>query len=188
MPGILVRTELAKRGTIPNGSWITCVTNATSTASTATELLNPLSSTKTVSQVVKVGNEGRRGIFRARYETAISASGTSSVIRLFGIYATDAQLDAASLATSTTFPTDGTVKVKRLDSSTSTAAGITVALVPGASGDLRDSTYKYSNPITLNSSEFIDLCNCDAVLVLVETAAIVTNGTPIVEIEMLLVD
>jgi len=185
MPGTLVRSNPAKLGTIPNGDWQICVTDATSTASTSSELLNPGSSTKTVSQVVRIGPEARRVIIRARYETAITAATTSPVVRVFGIYATDAQLVAAS---GTTFPTDGSVRFKRLDNNSATASGITVTLTPATPGDLRDGTYKYSNPIQVSSSEFIDLANANALLVLVETAAASLTGGTLVQIECLLVD
>lgn len=155
---------------------IIAVTDATATAQTATELLNPYSVSGTAPIWIKRG-PGIRGIrVRARLTTATTAVATTPIVRVLGVMAGD----GATLPTASSPNLTGQAAVpRRLDASTDTAAGLTLDLPasPSATTALGNGTYRYGTP-----SSKIDLEDCDWYIVLVERAAAITLGTCDVEV------
>jgi len=106
-------------------------------------------------------------LLRARYAQDTSTVTTSPVIRIFAVYGPDAT-SAGVLSDA------GLNPCLRLDTATSTAAGVTITLTTTATDDkLRDSTYRYSDVTSLTG---YDLKGANYLLVLTETAASISGG------------
>lgn len=150
------------------GLWSTANSDA-ETAQSAGEILRPLSATASTIVWLRVHPSVTRVLMRLRYDTGATYT-TAPVVRLFGVFFPDAiQANA--------FADDGTVHVMRIDNVDSGAAGITIA--GDATNDIRDTTYKYTDPTTFDG---YDLRGASHVAAFIETAANISTGTPIVQL------
>jgi len=144
------------------GSWNVCHLNASATAQTGAELIQPGNVSSSNIVPIELGESVTRGLFRCRYGAA-GAVTTSPVIRIFAAY-------GPKLIPGTTIPNDGTLRFVIL------ARAQTLTCV--AATDVRDATYSYSDPLSLAGT---DLLGASYLLVFVETAASITGATPVIE-------
>lgn len=170
MPAVPVNANGAAGGAMPTiptsvvGNWVTCHTDLEDTAESAADLLNPTSATVNATVVpIRIGQNVSKVLLRSRRPAAATIT-TSPVVRIYGLYCTDAVANTIDQAG--TLPTDGTCIPIRLDNIDSGAAGVTITL--DATNDINDGTYKYSDVISLTP---IDLLGARYLMVLVETAA-----------------
>lgn len=150
------------------GDWADAIANIEATAQSAAELVRPLSTSSTNVVPVKIGDSCTRILLRAKYPTG-SAITTSPVVRVFALYG-----DPTSAGV---FADDGTVKFLRLDATGGTTAGITITL--DTTNDLKDSTYQYSSPWSL---DLLDARGAKWILVLLETAAVHAGAGGTIEV------
>jgi hypothetical protein len=148
---------------------VTIHSDLEASAESAGNLLNPTSATVNANVVpIKVGNAVSKVVLRVRYDQGATVT-TSPVVRFYGAYCSDAV--AHTIESTGVIPTTGTCEFVRLDNADSGAAGVTLTL--DATNDLRDSTYKYSDPISLTP---MDLLGCRYLVALVSTAANTSTG------------
>lgn len=149
------------------------------TAESSAELLNPLNIATTRFHWVWRGNT-TRVLIRARVDAALSAVATHPIVRIYGAFdnGSNSQFGEGLITADGTAPTDGTVRVIRLDSQHTDDAGITLTLPVGTTNSTRfkDSNYSYSSVHSITGT---DLLGADYFGVVVVTAASVTNGTTI---------
>lgn len=154
------------------GSIVLMLDNASATAATTAEQLNPGSVTASGFHWVKRGEGMTRAYIYARMLKSTSAVTTSPVVKVYGAWPVGA---APTLPenNSGALPTDGTWVVKRLDATTAAAAGQTLTLaLDAADTQPEDTTYIYSDETAV-----IDLQDAPYVIVLHSTAASITNAT-----------
>ena len=160
------------------GSWVIAHDDC-KTAESAAELLNPLSIANTRFHWVRRGH-ATRVFIRARVDAALSAVATHPIVRIYGAFdnGSNSQQDEGLILADGTAPTDGTVRVLRLDSLNTDDTGITLTLPVGTANTTRfkDSNYSYSS---IHSITGTDLIGADYFGVVVVTAASVTNGTTV---------
>lgn len=176
--GNLVRANSAKSGSPtfqPIGSYggvVLAIDNASATAATTAEQINPASVTGTSWHWIKRGEGMTRAYIYARMLKSTTVVTTSPVIKVYGAYPVGS---APTLPdnNSGAIPTDGTWVCKRLDAATAAAGGQTLTLaLDAADTQPEDTTYIYSDETSV-----IDLQDAPYVLVLHSTAASITNGT-----------
>jgi hypothetical protein len=157
-------------GSCQIGPWKTIHDDAEAAASSAAELIRPLSVTSANVHALAVPPGATRVMVRVRWAVA-GAVTTSPVVRVYGVY--------GERNASDWFPDDGTVQLIRLDRDLTGAGGVTVTL--DATNDLRDTTYSYSNPAihTDTGLPYMDCKGAGHVFVLVSTAANVAGAASI---------
>lgn len=151
------------------GLWVTANDDA-ETAQSETDLLRPAAVDDPTFHWVAVPFGATRVLVRARYDAEATVT-ASPVVRLVG--ADEYPLEDGTLAD------DGTVRFIRLDNRAADAEGVTLTLATSGGGLLRDGTYAYSDPPTLDG---YDLLGSRSVGVLVETAADVDTGAVAIEL------
>lgn len=132
-------TGLVSTGSTQVVNWVTAHDDVEASASSAAELIRPLSVTSANVHAVKVPPGATRVMVRVRW-TAAGAVTTSPIIRGYGVFGTINSPTATTLPN--WFADDGTVTVVRIDRNATGAGGVTVTL--DATNDLRDTTYSYS--------------------------------------------
>lgn len=162
------------------GSIVQVIDDATATAATATELLNPGLVTASGFHWVKRSPSVARATFFARY-TKSAAVTTDPVIKVIGVYRmpgfTVTEPDS-NATTANALPTDGSWKYVRLDATAANAGGITLDLVSSGTGlfvDSASTAKAYSD-----ESASVDLQDCEYFIVLHSTAAVVDTGAVVV--------
>lgn len=157
------------------GMWTTCHSNLSATADSAANLLNPTASGISTSVVpIIVGQAVSKALFRVRYPTAATIT-TSPIVRLYGAHCSEEQ--AKAIETAGALDDTGLAPPIRLDNIDSGAAGVTLTL--DSTNDIRDGTYKYSDPISLTA---MDLLGSKIIWALASTAANISTGTPILQV------
>ena len=161
------------------GSWTTIHANLSTTAESAASLRRPATHASVSAFPVKIGT-GTRVLVRARYAHGTSTVTASPVVRLYACYGADPS--AAGV-----FADDGTSQFMRIDTATSTVAGVTITLTTTATDDkLRDATYRYSDVTTLDG---YDLKGASHLLALTETVANISGGADtVIELQAMLLN
>jgi len=146
------------------GAFVNVHADATATAESSATLLAPISYSNANVYPLVIG-QGTLIRFIARFARATTAVGlVSPVIRVYGC-------DQVPNATTGAFPTGAIFW--RLDNSSFTAAGVTLTLGAGTTVQNDGTTYSYS---ALSSAAGYSMAGAKAVLVLVETAGVVSAG------------
>lgn len=153
------------------GQWYTIHNDLTAAAET-TALVRPLSSTTSSVIAFKFGGPCTSFMLRGRYPQASTLT-TNPVVRVYGVYPT-ADLGLAPI---TAFADDGTNHVMRLDNADASNTGVTVTM--DNTNDLRDTTYRYTDPVTnaMTSGFTFDARGASWGLALTNTAAVISAGT-----------
>lgn len=124
--------------TIPGslkGNWIT----ANDDARTAQSTLDVGAITDSTFKWVEVPAGATRFLLRGLTPQGTTATGTSPIVRLIGVYG----------PLTSNAPADG-VRVMRIDNADADATGITVTLGGDGTGVLSDATWDYGDPTTLD--------------------------------------
>lgn len=151
------------------GSWTVIHGNLSDTAET-TALKRPATYGSAYVYPGQIHDAATRVLLMARYKQATSTVTTSPVVRLFAAYGPDASFTPSTGV----FLDDGTVFFRRIDTATSTAAGVTFTLTTAATADkLRDTTYLYSDVYAIAGT---DLIGAKWLVALTETAANISGG------------
>lgn len=162
------------------GTIVQCLDDATVTAATATELLNPGLVTASGFHWIKRSATATRAYFFARYTKSATIT-TDPVIRVVGVFKMPGFTPTDPEENSQAISTNGSWKYVRLDTQsagttpTAGGTGITLDLVTSGTGMFVDSasTAKaYSD-----ESSVVDLQDCEYFIVLHSTAASVDTGT-----------
>lgn len=164
------------------GEWVTIHGNLSDTAET-TALKRPATYGSAFVYPARVHPACTRIVIRARYKQGTSTVTTSPVVRLYAAYGPD-----ASFTPSTgTFLDDGTIQFMRVDTGSSTGAGVTLTLTTTATDDkLRDTTYRYSDAFDIAGT---DLLGAKWLVALTETAANISGGADtVVELQALVLN
>lgn len=166
------------------GKWVQLHDDATATAATAAELLNPTGFGIATAHWIEIKKPASKLCrVRARVPRAITAVSTQLIVQLYAAWATSSFAGSpAAEGYSANVPlTDGSVKVERLDASTWAAAGLTLTMQgsPTTSNQACDAAYWYSTSALQTPA---DLHGATHLLCLVSQAMVKTGtGTPIVE-------
>lgn len=139
------------------GSWTTCHANASATAQTAPELIRPGAVVSANVIPLEIGAGATRVLLRCRYGAA-GAVTTAPTIRIIAAY-------GKGLIPGTSIPDDATVKYMIL------ARAQAVPCV--AATDVRDTTWSYSDPLTLTGT---DMLGANYLIVFVEIAAVIAGA------------
>lgn len=161
------------------GAWRTAVLNATATAQTSGQLQRPLSVTSSNIVPIKLEQNCTRIMVRGVYN-ADATGGTHAAVAVYGVYG-DPLLDSGTAVwdDSATSATAVTPRVVRLDQ----ANGFTT-LQMDVGADIEDGVSAYTLPMEVAGSPMIDCLGASWVIVLVQTAAAPTGGTPAARIEV----
>ena len=173
MPTVNVLGASAKSGgsgvTFPSsvtGDWTVAHANLSATAET-TALKNPTGTVSTSARLLAISPNVKGILLRARYATGTSTVTTSPIVRVFAVYGDD-------VPSTGTLSDTGANPCMRLDTATSTAAGLTITLTTTGTADkLTDATYRYSDVTSLDG---LDLKGAKYLLCLTETAANISGG------------
>lgn len=162
------------------GTWVTLHGNLSATAETAAVLKRPATYAGSLVYPARVHPSTTRVLIRARYKQGTSTVTTSPIVRLYAAYGPDASFTAST----GTFLDDGTVQFMRIDTGSSTGAGVTLTLTTTATDDkLRDTTYRYSDAYDIAGT---DLLGAKWIVALTETAANISGGADtVVELQAL---
>ena len=153
------------------GAFVNVHGDATATAESSATLLSPVSYSNTNVYPLIIG-QGTLIRFIARFARTTTAVGlVSPVIRVYGADQVPNATTGAYPTTSTSYPT-GTI-FWRLDNSSWTATGVTLTLAAGTTIQNDGTTYSWS---ALSSDAGYSLRGAKSVLVLVETAGVVSAG------------
>lgn len=151
------------------GHWLVVHSSLDATAETSTVLMRPSSYSNSAVFPARIHPSATRVSLMARYATGTTTVTTSPKVRVFGVYGPD---DAVNPSTGVI--DEAKAILRRLDSGTSSGAGITLTLTTAASvSAINDATYRYSDEYDITG---IDLRGAKWLLVLTETAASVSGG------------
>jgi len=144
------------------------------TVQSAADMIRPLSVASSNIAPIELGPVSSRIIVRGAYNVAATGGTHAGQVRFYAVYGKPV-LTSGVYAWSDDLPN----RCVRIDGST-TPITLTVDLT----NDVRDATYKYTAPVVIDSSELIDALGADYILVLLETQADITGGTPAAFVEV----
>lgn len=151
-------------------------------AQSATELRRPLSITSNNPSAIKIGAGVRSIALRARYNAATTGVTTNPIVR---VYAAE---DGAVNEGSGTFNDTGAdgAKFWRIDSAT--AGGVGQTLTCSYANDIYDTAFFYSVPVSFATTfgQTGDVGGAKYIIVVIETAAVLTGTGPAMVIEAIL--
>lgn len=161
------------------GAWRAAVLDATAGSQTSGQLARPLSVTSSNIVPIRLGQNVTRIMVRGAYN-ADATAGSHASVQVYGVYGDPSTDSSTEVWTDTgTGNTVTTPRIVRLDQ-TNGATALQMAI----GTDVRDGSWAYTLPMEVAGSPMIDTLGASWVLVLVQTAAAPTGGTPAAFIEV----
>lgn len=131
------------------------------------DMIRPLSVSSSNIAPVEMGAVSTRIIVRGAYNADATGGSHAGKVRVYAVFG-EPVVTSGAHAWSDALPN----RVVRITGSTTP-----ITLTIDTTNDVRDTTYKYTDPVVINSTELIDALGASYILVLLETQSDVSGGS-----------